>query len=328
MKIKFGWKFWITIIFGLIGYGFLFYALFYKTDIGYIAQTLNQIKWYYIFFGLLLGLLLIVIQGFFLKNIFALYKIKLTLVESIWTWLYTVPTGAVTAGLSGPAIIFYKARRKNISFEFATLITATYFIFYTASALLFIFLISGSSFYHDFMEKPSYRFLDIFLLLLAILLLIFLFHRPSRIFIVNLFSKITPKFFPKGESKKIIGLSNQAIFRIIISGFLICLTNLSIFALSFAVLRIGISPFALFKNFAFYQIVSMFSPSGSGLGFVELGLAGSLGLTGIDIGRASVVIVSFRAINFWFPAILGWLAISFKGIDYLRDKVTKGDKEK
>ncbi|MCX6811246.1 MAG: lysylphosphatidylglycerol synthase transmembrane domain-containing protein [Candidatus Berkelbacteria bacterium] len=323
MKIKFGWKFWVTLIFGLLAYGFLFYELFFKTDIGSITRTVGQIRWYYIAFGLILGILMIILQGSFLRNIFALYKIPLSFKEAIWTWLYTVPLGAVTAGLSGPAIIFYKARRKNISFEFATLITATYFIFYTASSLLFIFLISGSSFYRDIISRPSWRTLDLILLLLAIILIFILFHRPSRTKVIGLIGRIAPKFFPKGESEKIIGLANIDVLKIVLSGILISLINLAIFTLSFAALKIDLTPFALFKNFAFFMILSMFSPSGGGLGFVELGLAGSLKLTGLTIGAASVIIVSFRLINFWLPAILGWLAISVKGIHYIRGKVTE-----
>lgn len=326
MKIKFGWKFWLTLIFGLAAYGFLFYELIIRAKLGEITHSVSQLHWYYLLFGLFLGFLMIAVQGFFLKKIFALYQVELSLKEAIETWLYTVPTGAVTAGLSGMAIIFYKARRQKVSNEFATLITATYFIFYSVSSLLFIFLISGSAYYQDFIRGHSFRIVDILFAILAILLIIFLFHRPSRIKVVNLLSRLLPKFFPRGEKEKIICLSNEDVLKIILYGFLICLSNLAIFALSFVVLRIAVGPFDLFKNFAFFQLISMFSPSGGGLGFVELGLAGSLKLTGLGLTAASAAIVSFRAINFWLPALLGWLAISLKGVDYIKGKVSENDK--
>lgn len=318
MKIKFGWKFWFTLILGLAAYTFLFYQLFLKTDLNFIVNTLRQAAWYILLLGVFFAVFMILAQGFFLRKIFKLYRIDLSLKEAVETWLITVPLGAATLGLSGPAVIFYKAQRKGASHSLAVIITSLYLILYSVSSILFALLIGGSAFFKEALSRPSYRLLIIFLIIFVCLLFLFLLHRPSRFALLKLVKKIFPKIVPQGEEEKLVDLSPAGVFSIILSGFLIVFFILIIFILSFAAFKIDISLFSLLKNFAFTQLLTLFSPSGGGLGFVEFGLAGSLKITGLTINQASLIVIVFRAISFWLPAILGWLFFSFRGYEVIK----------
>lgn len=64
-------------------------------------------------------------------------------------------------------------------------------------------------------------------------------------------------------------------------------------------------PALVLLAFAAGSALSLIPFTPGGLGFVEAGLAGSLGLAGIDIGDAVLVTLVFRLVSFWLPMPIG-----------------------
>jgi uncharacterized protein (TIRG00374 family) len=60
------------------------------------------------------------------------------------------------------------------------------------------------------------------------------------------------------------------------------------------------------------SLLGMIPLTPGGLGFVEAGLAGLLGLAGVDLGTAAVATLAYRLVGFWLPmpagAVAYWLA--------------------
>jgi uncharacterized membrane protein YbhN (UPF0104 family) len=71
-------------------------------------------------------------------------------------------------------------------------------------------------------------------------------------------------------------------------------------------------PALVLLAYAAASLLSMIPITPGGLGFVEAGLAGLLGLAGVDVGVAAVATLAYRLVNFWLPLPAGgvayWLA--------------------
>src|SRR4030042_4639520 len=169
MLKKYRLSFIVSLVLALAVYSYLFYQLFVKTDIKEVLETVAHLRFYYLLFGIVLSLLLMAVQGLFIVEIFKLYKIKMALKEGISTWLLTIPVGAVTAGLGGVAVLFYKARRKGCSSQFSAVITISYFVFNFSAILIYSLLFGGSAFIETAIKNNYSIIISSTLVFLAIL---------------------------------------------------------------------------------------------------------------------------------------------------------------
>lgn len=316
---KYRLSFVISVILVLAVYSYLFYQLFFKTDIREVFETVSHLRFFYLLAGVALSGLLIATQGLFIVEIFKLYKIKMSLKEGIETWFLTVPTGAVTAGLGGVAVLFYKARRKGCSSQFAAVITISYFVLNFSAILIFSLLFGGSAFIETAIKNNYSIIISSCLVFLAIIFCLLLFNRRIREKIFHYVRRFFPKFLPREETDKINELENSQIADIFLYVFFAFLANFVIFAFSLYVFRTNLGFVSVLKNFSMAQAVSIISPSGSGLGFVELGMLGSLRFSGVAIHEAGAITIVYRLFNFWLPAIFGWGILSLRGMDYIKE---------
>jgi uncharacterized protein (TIRG00374 family) len=135
--------------------------------------------------------------------------------------------------------------------------------------------------------------------------------------------KIAQKFFPKTFSKidadNLLSLRPGEVLKMLGVAVIGTIFNLLIFILTFYTFHIAQNFTAMLRNFSLTEILTMFSPTGGGLGFVELGLTGILTLTGLSTGQASLVVVTYRLVSFWLPALLGFVFLSLKSYSYIKE---------
>lgn len=315
----------ISIILFLAVYSYLFYQLFFKTDIKEAFAIIAHLRFSYFLIGIFLSGLFAVTQGLLITEIFKLYQIKLSLKEGISTWLMTVPAGAVTAGFGGIAVLLYKARRKGCTNQFAAVITISYLVLVFSATLIYCLLFGGSALIQTAIKNNYSIIFSLLFIFLAILFSILLFNRKIRESIFHYVRRFFPNFLPKEETSKINELKNSQIADIFLYVLFVFLANFVIFAFSLFVFRTDLGFMATLKDFSITQAVSIISPSGSGLGFTELGMLGSLKYSNVPIHEAGAITIVFRLFNFWLPAILGWLLISHYGLGYFRE-MNKGKK--
>jgi hypothetical protein len=81
-------------------------------------------------------------------------------------------------------------------------------------------------------------------------------------------------------------------------------------ALLAALLAVGAHPRASLVLLAFVasSLLTMIPITPGGLGFVEAGLIGTLGLAGVEAGDAVVATLGFRLVSFWLPLPAGFVA--------------------
>src|SRR3989344_3416975 len=279
---KYRLSFIISIILAVAVYSYLFYQLFFKTDIKEVFETVSHLRFFYLLIGIFLSGLLAAAQGLFIVEIFKLYKVKMSLWEGVSTWLITIPTGAVTAGLGGVAVLFYKARRKGCSSQFSAVITISYFVLNFSAILIFSLLFGGSAFIETALQNNYSIIISSCLVFLAFVFCLLTFNRKIRENIFHYVRRFFPKFLPREETDKIDELENSQIADIFLYIFFVFLANFVIFAFSLYIFRTNLGFVSVMKNFSIAQAVSIISPSGSGLGFVELGMLGSLRYSGVS----------------------------------------------
>jgi uncharacterized protein (TIRG00374 family) len=67
-------------------------------------------------------------------------------------------------------------------------------------------------------------------------------------------------------------------------------------------------PALVLLAYAASSLLGMIPLTPGGLGFVEAGLAGLLGLAGVDVGTAAVATLAYRLVGFWLPLPAGAVA--------------------
>lgn len=309
----------ILFIVGLIVYiGFFWYFL-RKLNFNDLIMVIREGNLFYLFLAGISGLAMIFIQATLLKAVFNLYEIKLSIKESIGLWLMAVSSGAFTGGITGPAIYFYKAQKAKDT-KTATKVTATFMMFYLLPNLLFVliagylllptnYLISQSKNYLLNNLNIIY-FVVIALLIVAAILVISkakAHNDPKNIFwrkLHDFFSQFDRSFFT-------VITPSKAVYLFLISTIEIFFAFL-IFRFALSAFSIDLSLAGSLKNFVIFEILSLFSPSGSGLGFVEIGLTGSLIITGLTSTEAFLTVLAYRLFNFWMPFVLGGIVMILK----------------
>ena len=69
-----------------------------------------------------------------------------------------------------------------------------------------------------------------------------------------------------------------------------------------------ISPLLVLLAYAVAQLLTIVPVTPGGLGFVEVGLVGALGLAGVEVGPALLATLAYRLLSFWLPLPAGLVA--------------------
>lgn len=309
MKLKVSWRVLLTVLVGGAAYIFIFYQLFHKTNFWQFREILEKASFYWLVVGLAVSFLMIFLQGYFLKRVFDLYNLKISLKDAIITWLITIPTGLVTFGMSGTAIIFYQAKKRGASNQLATIIVATYFGLYILANVLFMLAIGGPFII-------SLAEVNIFYVLLmvgaAAIFSYFIVTKRGRELFFGFGEKYLPRIFGRIEKKELLSLEEKKVFSVLLSAMSTICANLIIFATACFLFKLDIGFLEVIKSFIVAGLVSIFSPSGGGVGFVELATAGYLQYLGVKAGQSGMIVIAYRLFNYWLPVVLGLVFLSLK----------------
>jgi len=66
-----------------------------------------------------------------------------------------------------------------------------------------------------------------------------------------------------------------------------------------------VSPLLVLLAYAVAQILMIIPITPGGIGFVELGLVGFLGLAGVEVGPAVLATLAYRLVSYWLPLPIG-----------------------
>jgi len=78
-------------------------------------------------------------------------------------------------------------------------------------------------------------------------------------------------------------------------------------------------PLLVLLAYAVAQILMIIPITPGGIGFVELGLVGFLGLAGVDTGTAVLATLAYRLVSYWLPLPVGAVAYTWFSRRYGRD---------
>jgi uncharacterized protein (TIRG00374 family) len=105
----------------------------------------------------------------------------------------------------------------------------------------------------------------------------------------------------KGKRKELIwpflfALNNKAILLVIL-------------AFSFLAYQVPFTAGTLVAGLSIAYLFTIVSPTPAGLGFVEGALTLALNAMRVPLGSAAVITLTYRAITFWFPLVVGAFAL-------------------
>lgn len=281
----------LTISVGSAAYIFLFYHIFTKQNIlNSHLISLTNINFLNVSLFLIIWLIYIGTQGWYLKKVFDRWNIPIDFVTSIEIWLASVALGLVSFGVGGIVYIFYQSKKRfnSLDSRLPSKFTFSYYAGYIGGVLLFLiftFLFYFSSTYLKF-------------LIVLIILLVFIFSINWR--------------------KKGFLLAFYALPSVIL--------NLALFIFSFHILKLQLSFLQYILSYDINIILSVVSPSSGGLGFVELGLLKYLEYSRLSTGQASLATLVYRLISLWLTALLGYGALIYMGLkkpDYTQGPESK-----
>lgn len=316
MIMKYKEKPFLTLVFGLIIYGLLFYFLYRKSDIASWCALWHQTKPALLALSLVFGAGLILSQGFYLKKIFELFGAPISLKEATILWLATVPLGVISLGLGGAVLIYNKARQYKLSSFLAAVATLLHYVFHAFTNLI---LLVFSAFFGQFYSRHSFPYLNTILLAMTLIIVciaLLALHRRARSRMLSLIFKWF-SVLPTDRPTKLLSLkivSSSKGLAVLLASFLTSLTNLIIFQLVLLSYGVKMHPVVLLQNYVMSEVLAIFSPSGGGVGVVEVGLVGFLKASGLNFTQAGLVTFTFRLINFWLAAIVGYFVLLSFGI--------------
>jgi len=286
----------LTIVLGLAAYAYIFYIIIIKQSLLRILFETTANEPIYLILALLSGFLMVLLQGYYLSKVFKLNGVKITLMKSTLIWLSTIPLGIVTFGLSGFGIIYYQAKKQSNSDKKAFAATVVYY----AANLLINTLVSVVIAFSLIKEYSLYIVLLLFILVISFFLARkLLYHRFAKYFDVLVKS-----------SKSLVKLSPFVLSTI--------LANILIFIFTAMAFRVDLSVWRLIQIAVSGSILSIYSPTGSGVGVVEAGIVGIMHSFGISLDKAAIFSLVYRVFNLWLPALFGYAVILNSGIKRFR----------
>ena len=237
----------------------------------------------------------------------------------------TVPLGIISFGLGGAALIYSKARQCKLSSSLAAVATLLYYAFYIFTNLI---LLVFSAFLGQFYSNHPFPYLNTILLTMTLIIIgiaLLTLHRRARSRMLSLIFKLFPVLPTEGptESPPLKIFFSSKGLMILLASFLISLTNLIIFQSVFLSYGVKMHPVILLQNYVMSEVLTIFSPSGGGIGVVETGLVGLLKASSLNFTQAGLITFTFRLINFWLVTIVGYFVLLNFGIQYFRNNSSK-----
>ena len=316
MKLKLRVGFLIGVLF----YVLFFYYFFTRVNFYQIALIFQNGLWYYLLAAILAAAIMIFWQGYLVKDVFRLYNIPMTFKEAVALWLLMVVSGAFTIGLGGPALIFYQVKKIG-GFKLASKITTSFYFFYLTPNVLFILL--GLFFFFPatliFSTSKILNYLVLTLLIIALIIFLIILFGSGNEWLDRL-----REYFIKIK-KIVFRLPFRKIIQNLLISTLEVVFDFLIFIFIFKAFQIQINFIEILKNFIVFEIFAIFSPTGGGLGIVEVGLTGSLFLSGLPASVAAFIVLAYRLISFWLPFVLGGVIFAFRYRDIFGQKYQKNE---
>jgi len=320
----------------LIAVGLLFGVVFiagHFSEVERVLTTIQRGDWRYILLALLLSILwLINIAGSY-KAVFNTVGIderlsRLTMMSAAATFINTV---APTAGIGGMAIFISDARKKGKSGARTMVASALYVIY---DYLGFFLLLSLGLLVLFRRNNLNMTQVIASLILLGIcggmVFLLYLGFKSEQAladalaWLTRTVNKILHPFLKRDRFsvKTARGFAHDAVEGIselrnqpmdLIYPFILALTNktilLVIFFLMFKAFQVPVSIGTLVAGTSLSYLFLIVSPTPSGVGVVEGILTLALRSMFIPGNDALVITLAYRGVTFWFPLLLGGLAI-------------------
>lgn len=310
-------RFRLTLLVGIGAYALILYQMLNKTGSAQLAALAGRADWGMSSLALALAIALVLINGCFLKKVLALHGAGLTLREAIGIWLATVATGIITFGLSGAVIVFYKARQKGLEVASAVVATASYYIFFSVACLIFAFLASGTIAIQSAKLNPILAKFSAVLAVVVLVIFVLAGNERIRELFLNQLRKRLPASNDESGDMRLIPIARSAVEAIAVA---VCalIASVAILLLVLRAFHISVSPAITLENFVVSEIIALFSPSGGGFGFVELGLTGLFSASGLAANQAALVVFTYRLLTLWLEVLLGYIVLLAHGFQFIR----------
>lgn len=308
----------LTLLVGVPAYALILYEMLNRADFANLAALTRNADWGVLSLALALAAALILINGWFLKEVLALHGARLTLPEAVGIWLTTVTTGIITFGLSGTAIVFYKARQKGLRVGRAAIATITYYLFFSVACLIFAFVASGIIAVESVRLLPVLAKLSAILAILILVIFILAGQKRIREFFLDQAKKHLPSSDDESSDMNLLPVTRSAV-KITAIAMSALIASAGILQLVLSAFHISVSPAITLENFVVSEIIALFSPSGGGFGFVELGLTGLFTASGLAANQAALVVFTYRLFTLWVEVLAGYGVLLAYGFRFVRE---------
>lgn len=311
-------------------------------DFGSIINTVKRSHLRFLFMAIL-------VQGFWLLNVAALYRAiyrVLGIEESLIQMMLTAAAAnfvnvvTPTAGVGGVAIFISEAQRKDYSSGRTTVASAMFVLFDYIAFLIILALGLFVLFRRDKLQVTELAASGILLaiaLSIASLLYLGMYSEAKLGRFLAWGGKLINRLvqpFRREKTKPYLSIQRAHTFahdiadgmrelrgkpRELIIPMLLAISSkvLLIIVLFFVFLAFGVSPSlgTLIAGFSIAFLFMIVSPTPSGVGFVEGALTLTLASFYIPLSDSAVIAIAYRAITFWLPLLFGMIAI--RGLDKL-----------
>jgi len=315
----------------------VYFIIIRLAEVQKILSTLQKGRWDFL-------LLSVIAVGFWLINIAFCFQViyrAIGIDEKVVNLIPVAAAGfflnvvAPTGGMSGMAIFFAEARRRNYSSGRAAVGGALYILFdyiafFIVLTLGFIVLIRRNDL------NIGEIFAAVILIAIASLIcfLIFLGMRSAdklgRVlaWLSRLINRILRPFLHREylSEQRAISFAEEAAGglrelliepRKLISPLAFALLKQGISTLllwfSFLAFEIPVSPGTVIAGYSISYLILIVSPTPSGIGFVESALPFLLKSMYIPLEAAAVITLTYRTFTFWLPLLMGMIAFRWLG---------------
>jgi uncharacterized protein (TIRG00374 family) len=315
-------------------------AFFRHTEIITILTTLEHSDWRFWGLGLLVELIWLYHLGFNYRVLYRLMSIEESGKHLFWlaSAANFINVVAPTAGIGGIALFMDDAKKRNQPTGRITVIGAL-FVLYDYLAFLILLALGWIVLLQRNNLNPGEMTASLIMLGLScgLAMVMFLGYKSGDLLgnaltrVTRLINHIFQPFIHKNyllEENAIHFGHEIADGLLAIRGkkkqllwpFLFALINkillLIILALTFRTFQIPFTIGTLIAGLSIAYLFVIVSPTPAGVGFVEGALALTLNTMRVPLGSAAVIAITFRAITFWFPLLVG--AYSFRHLRMTR----------
>jgi len=195
--------------------------------------------------------------------------------------------------------------------------TASYYILYSVACLVFSFVASGAVAVQSVRLNPVLAQFSAILALILLAVFVLAGNRRIREFFLNQLRKRLPEGGEDAGSLSLLSITRSAAEAI---GIAICalIATVGILLLVLLTFHISVSPAITLENFVVSEIIALFSPSGGGFGFVELGLTGLFSASGVPANQAALVVFTYRLLTLWLEVLLGYIVLLAFGFKFIK----------